>query len=505
MRLMLFLFLPLFLWATTLHLATSSNPSRLNPILATDTASSEIAGFLFNGLVKYDKDGQEIIGDLAESYYFEDNRTLVFNLRRGVLWHDGAPFSADDVVFTYQVIHAPSVVSPYTSTFRMVESVTAPDPLTVRVVYKKPYYKALETWMMGVLPRHILANEPDIMGSSFNLSPVGTGPYRLERFEFSKEIALTAFDRYFEHRPHIDNIAFHVIPDPMTRFLMLKSGQIDLGMLEAMQYERQVDAEFFDQFRSLESIAFSYTYLGFNLRLEKFKDPRVRRALSLAIDRQELVDILFLGHGRVCTGPFLPGGPAFNAGMTAPTPSLEAAKKLLKEAGYDEKHPLTFEIATSNSNAIRPYAAQILQYQLAKIGVTVTLRIMEWQAFLNMIVFPRKFETVLLGWSLSLTPDPYLLWHSESDKTGGFNFIGYHDDEVDALIDRMQHTVERGKLSEIWRTLFARIVEDDPYLFLYIPDDITVVDKGIGPVIPAVNGIWHNFIEWRIERPELEK
>lgn len=499
MRFLILFLIPLIVSASTLHLAIASNPSRINPLIATDATSSEIASFIFNGLVKYDKDGKEIIGDLAESYRFEDNRTVVFNLRHDVRWHDGEPFSSRDVLFTYHLINDPSVVTPYTSTFRMVESVTAPDAYTVRVVYKHPYYQALETWMMGILPYHLLKDEDQMMSSAFNLHPVGTGPYRLSRFEFSKNIELKAFGDYFEHRPHIDRIAFHVVPDPMTRFLMLKSGQIDIDVLEAMQFERQVDPGFFKRFGTYESIAHSYTYLGFNLRLEKFKDPRVRRALSLAIDRQELVDILFLGHGRVCTGPFLPGGPAFNAAVEAPEPDREKARALLKEAGYDEAHPLTFEIATSNVNSIRPYAAQILQHQLAKVGVKVTLRVMEWQAFLNMVVFPRKFETVLLGWSLSLTPDPYLLWHSDNDKSGGFNFIGYHNDTVDAQIMRMEETVDRKKLSLVWQEIFAGIVADDPYLFLYIPDEILVANRKIVGIVPAINGIWHNFIDWKLQ------
>jgi peptide/nickel transport system substrate-binding protein len=489
----------LSLHASTLHLAASSNPSRINPILATDSASSEIAGFIFNGLVKYDKDAKAIIGDLAESYRFENNTTLRFTLRENVTWQDGVPFTAEDVVFTYELINSPKVVSPYTSTFRMVSSVEAPDARTVRVVYKEPYFKALETWMMGILPKHLLEQETDIMGAKFNTAPVGTGPYRLEKLEFSKNIELEAYEGYFEHRPKIDRIVFHVIPDPMTRFLMLKSGQLDIGALEAMQFERQVEPSFFEAFRDIEQISHSYTYLGFNLRLEKFRDPRVRRALSLAIDRQALVDILFLGHGRVCTGPFLPGGPSFNAEVETPRRDIEAAKRLLKEAGYDETHPLSFEIATSNSSAVRPYAAQILQHQLSKIGVNVTLRVMEWQAFLNMVVFPREFETVLLGWSLSLSPDPYLLWHSDNDKPGAFNFIGYHNAELDAMVDQMQYTVDRTRLAEIQREIFARIVADDPYLFLYIPNSITVVDRRIRNIEPSINGIWHNFIEWEME------
>ncbi len=485
--------------ASTLHLSTSSNPSRINPILATDSASSEISNYIFNGLVKYDKDAKNIIGDLAEKFYFEDNVTLIFELKSGVKWQDGEPFSAKDVLFTYELINSPQVVSPYTSTFRMVESVEVINDLKLKVIYKEPYFKALELWMSGILPQHLLKDEKNIMSSRFNMNPVGTGPYRLTKLEFSKNIELGANDAYFEHRPKIDKIIYHVIPDANTRFLMLKTKKIDVGSLEAMQIERQIEPSFFDTYKVIEEIAHAYTYLGLNLRREKFQDPRVREALSLAVDREELVDILFMGHGQVCTGPFLPGGPSFNAEVKAPKQDLKRARELLKEAGYDASNPFSFEIATSNSSSIRPYAAQILQHQLAKVGVKVELRVMEWQAFLNTVVFPREFDTVLLGWSLSLSPDPYLLWHSDSDKPGAFNFIGYHNTKVDDLIETMQGTIEREELAKIQQQIFSDVVADNPYLFLFIPNSIQVVDKKIKNIEPSLNGIWHNYIEWEIQ------
>jgi len=487
------------LMAQTLHLSTSTNPSRLNPLLAVDAGSSEIAGFIFNGLVKYDKEGKNIIGDLASSYEYKDDVTLVFHLRHNVTWHDGEAFSSDDVVFTFDLIHSPKVVTPYTSTFRMVKSVKALDKYTIEVVYKKPYFKALETWMMSVVPKHILEHEENIMGSSFNKAPIGTGPYRLTKLEFSKNIELTAYKDYFEHKPLIEKISFHVIADPTTRFLMLKSKQIDIGSLEPMQLERQVKKKFFDNYKKIEQISHSYTYLGFNLRVKKFQDARVREALSLGINRQELVDILFLGHGQICKGPFLPGGPSFNKKVQTPVPDAKRAIALLKEAGYDKNNPFEFEIATSNSSEVRPYAAQILQHQLAKIGVKVHLRVMEWQAFLNMVVFPRKFETVLLGWSLSLTPDPYLVWHSDNDKPGAFNFIGYKNEKVDKLIKEAEGLVDRQKLSVVQQEIFKDIVDDNAYLFLFIPNSISVIDKRISPIEPTINGFWHNQIEWKIQ------
>ncbi len=490
------LFLSINLFSSTLHLATSANPSRLNPILATDSSSSEITGFLFNGLVKYDKDLSTIIGDLAEEFYFEDDTTLLFKIKKNVKWHDGKPFSAKDVVFTYEVLISSKISSPYSANFRFVKSVEVVDELTVRVKYKEPYFKALETWMMGILPHHILKDEQNLMNSSFNTNPVGTGAYKLHQLEHSKNIILSAYDEYFEGRAKIDTISFHVIADPMTRFLMLKSSALDVGSIEPMQYERQLDDGFFKKFNIYENISQSYTYLGFNLRLEKFKNPNVREALSLAIDREELVKILFFNHAKVCSGPFLPGTKAFNEDVKVPQQNIQKAKELLREAGYDENNPFTFEIATSNSSEIRPYAAQILQHQLKKAGVVVTLKVMEWQAFLNMTVFPRKFDSVLLGWGLSPTPDPYMFWHSQSDKKGGFNLVGYHNPQMDKMIEESQSMVDGEKLSNIWREMFKIITDDNPYLFLYIPNSITAISKEIKNVEPSPAGIWHNYIEW---------
>ncbi|WP_304545822.1 peptide-binding protein [Sulfurimonas microaerophilic] len=484
------------LFASTLHLATSANPSRLNPLLATDSSSGEIAGFIFNGLVKYDKDNKNIIGDLAKNYYFKDDKTLVFELRKGVKWHDGETFSAKDVLFTYETLNSDKISSPYSSGFRFVENVKILDDYRVEVHYKKPYFKALETWMMGIIPEHILKNEKNMMSSKFNTNPIGTGPYKLEKLEFSKDIELKAFDEYFEGRAKIDKIAFHVIADSMTSFLMLKSSKLDLGSLEPMAYERQLNKEFFNNFNIYEKISLSYTYLGFNLREKKFQNPDVREALSLAIDRQELVDILFFKHAKVCTGPFLPGSAAFNPDVKAPKQDIQKAKLLLKKAGYDANNPFTFEIVTSNSSKIRPYAAEILQHQLAQAGVIVKLRVMEWQAFLNTVVFPHKFDAVLLGWGLSPTPDPYMFWHSDNDKTGGFNLVGYKNKKIDKMIEESQAMVDREALAKKWQEMFSIITNDNPYLFLYIPNSITAVNKDIKNIEPALSGIWHNYIRW---------
>ena len=169
--------------------------------------------------------------------------------------------------------------------------------------------------------------------------------------------------------------------------------------------------------------------------------------------------------------------------------------KELKEAGYDENNPFTFELSTSASGT-GSYSAQILQHQLAKAGIVMKLRVMEWQAFLNTVVLPRKFEAVLMGWSLGLKPDAYSIWHSESRRKGGFNFVGYQNETVDQLIKQAEKTVDQEAFDALYREIFALIVEDNPYLFLVIPNSITVVNKAISPVSSSIIGVMHNTIDW---------
>lgn len=145
---------------------------------------------------------------------------------------------------------------------------------------------------------------------------------------------------------------------------------------------------------------------------------------------------------------------------------------------------------------IRPYAAEIMQRQLAEVGVRVSLRVMEWQAFLNTVVAPRKFDTVLLGWALSLTPDPYALWHSDSDVPGGFNLVGYRSSKTDRLIEEMEGSVDPEKIAALQRRIYERIAHDNPYLFLVVPNDINVYSRSIRGIKPTINGIWEDYIDW---------
>ena len=493
------LFITLFatlMQSSTLQLSISSSPSRINPLLATDSASSEISNWIFNGLVKFDKDGK-IIGDLAKKFYFENNTTLIFELKEGVKWHDGEIFDAEDVLYTFNLLHSPKLLTPYKDDFKYIKSVKIINPHKIKVVYKEAYFRALSIWMMGILPEHLWKNEKNPMTSKLNKMPIGTGAYMLKKaFKVNEKIILEANPYYLPHKPNIDTIKYNYIGDASTEFIILKAKKLDIGSLNPLQINRQLNSDFKSYYNIIEQPSQSYTYMGFNLRKDKFKNKKIREAINYAIDKQKLIDLLFFSHGKICNGPFMPNSPVYPDDYKPNSYNPEKAKKILKELGFSKNNPFKFELITNTGNDIRINASQIIQYQLAKVGIKMSIRTMEWQSFLNTVVMPHQFEAVLMGWSLSLIPDAYSIWHSDGDKQGGFNFIGYKNKQVDNLIIKSQRIIDSKKFAKEYQKIFKLIADDIPYIFLYIPNSITVVNKKIEGIKPSLIGIMHNSTDW---------
>ena len=485
--------------ASEFHRSISSSPNRINPLLAIDSASSEITDWLFNGLVKFDKNAN-IVPDLAKSWKFENNTTLIFKLKENIKWHDGVKFTAEDVIYTYNLLSSKKLTTPYSSSFKDVKSVELIDKFTIKVVYKKPYFKALNIWMMGILPKHLWEKEKKPMQSKLNKFAIGTGAYKMiKAFEVNKQIVLVANKEYYEGKPKIDKIIYHFVGDESTNFLMLKANKLDISSLSPMQVDRQLNKEFKENFNIYERASNSYTYMGLNLRKAPFNNPKIREAIALAVNKQELIDLLFFSHAKECSGPFMPGTNVYPKDFKPLGYNPKKAQELLKELGYTKSNPLEFTISTSSSD-IRVKAAEVIQQQLLKIGVKAKIRVMEWQAFLNTVIHPRKFEAMILGWSMPLTPDAYSLWHSKADKKGGFNLVGYHNSKVDKLITKAKSEIDRDKFGKIYQEIFKTIVKENPYIFLFIPNSITSVNKKVKGVEPSVIGIEHNFKDWTIDR-----
>ena len=270
-------------------------------------------------------------------------------------------------------------------------------------------------------------------------------------------------------------------------------------MKNKILYHSVLAKEFNEKFQIFENQSFSYTYLGFNLKTKKWQEKRLREAIALAIDKQEIIDILFFSHGKVATGPFLPGSFAFNRNIKGVQYNTKKATELLASLGYNKKNRFTFTLHTSANNPTRLNTALVLQHQLQKVNIDMKIKVLEWQAFLNTVVLPKKFDAILLGWGLGLMPDARSIWHSASDTKGGFNLVGYKNEKVDKAIELAETTTDPKKLATLYQEIFAHITNDTPYLFLYIPNSITAVSKKVHNVSDSFIGIGHNQNNWVLQ------
>ncbi|MDD5166237.1 MAG: peptide-binding protein [Candidatus Omnitrophica bacterium] len=484
----------------------------LIPILASDSASSEVSSMVFNGLVKYDKD-INLIGDLAESWEIKnDGLVIVFHLRKNILWHDGQPFTAGDVEFTYKKLIDPNTKTPYSGDFERVKSFEVLDDYTVKVTYKEPFAPGLSSWGMPVIPKHLLKTE-DLNVTKFSRRPIGTGPYKFKSWKAQDKIELESNRNYFEKRPYIDRYIYRVIPDESTIFLELQTQGLDSVGLTPLQYTRQTDNPFFKKYyRKFRIPSFSYVYLGYNLNNPKFSDLRVRQALNYAVDKAEIIKIVLLGLGEVATGPFIPQGWAYDKNVLPAPFDPQKAVKLLNEAGWVDSNgdgwldkngePFEFTIITNQGNEERIKVAQIIQRRLKDIGIRVKIKIIEWSVFLTEFIEKKKFEAVLLGWSLSRDPDNYDIWHSSKTKEGEFNFIGYKNEEVDRLLVEARRTFDQEKRKAYYQAIQRILYTEQPYMFLYVPDSLFILHSRFQGVKPAPIGIGYNFIDWWVPKSQ---
>jgi peptide/nickel transport system substrate-binding protein len=496
----------------TIIFGSIGEPSNLIPALASDSASSDVNGLVYNGLVRYNKN-LVLEGELAESWEISPDRlTITFHLRKGIKWHDGAPFTADDVLFTYRLYTDPKTPTAYAEDYRQVAHAEAPDPHTFRVTYEKPFAPALDSWGVSIHPKHLL-DGVDVTKSPLARHPVGTGPFRFVEWKAGEKVVLESNPDYFEGQPYVKRVVYRIIPDLSTQFLELQSGGLDFMTLTPLQYQTQTDTPAFNRrFNKYRYLAFGYTYLGYNLRRPMFQDKRVRQALSCAINQQEIIDGVLLGLGQPATGPYKTDTWVYNPNVRRYPYDPAKARALLAEAGWRDSdgdgivdkdgQPLAFTIVTNQGNDLRVKTGEIIQRRFREVGVDVRLRVIEWASFLKEFINPGNFDATILGWTGGPEPDQYNIWHSSKTGPRELNFIQFRNAEADELLERGRRTFDQAERKRIYDRFQEILAEEQPYTFLYIPDALPVVAKRFHGIEPAPAGIMHNFIKWYVPLAE---
>jgi peptide/nickel transport system substrate-binding protein len=495
-----------------LVLSSIGDASNLIPMLASDSSSHAVAGFIFNGLVKYDKD-YTIVGDLARSWDIEnDGRLLRFHLRNDVLWHDGEKFTAHDVMFTYRLIIDPGTPTAYAEKYKLVKSARVMDEYTFEVEYEKPLAPALISWgALQILPEHLLKGQ-DITKTPFARSPVGTGPFRFVGWKTGQKITLKANETFFDGMPYFMGINYRIIPDQNTEFLELKAGSIDMMDLTPLQFLRQTDTpEFKERYTKYRYLADGYTYLGFNLKKKPFDDVLVRQAIAYAVDKEEIIKGVLQGLAEVATGPYKPGTMWYDAKVRGYPHDPGKARQLLMDAGYLDRNgdgvvekdgkPLVLNIITNQGNALREKTAQIIQQRLKAVGIDVKIRIIEWTVFLKQYVDKGNFDAVILGWNILQDPDLFNVWHSSQAVKGGLNFVGFKDEEIDRLLVDGRETYDNARRKQCYDRIQEILAEQQPYVFLYVPYSLPAVSSRIRGIVPAPAGITYNLEKWYVPKP----
>ncbi len=508
--------------------AMIGNPSLFNPILSADTASSDIEGFIFQGLVRYDENMQRV-GSLAHDWEIsEDNLEWTFFLREGVTWQDGEPFTTADVEFTIgTTAFNEDYPGPRASMFDLLEEIVVVDDYTITFILSEPFGPFMNNIGFSIIPQHIYDPEvseeynvaiADMYEHPANLNPIGTGPYNYGEWVEGEYIDLVRNPDYWNSpEPYIETILFRFVEDLATAVASLEAGEIDLlaGIPDDDLLRVVLNLQDTHNFYEYQELV--YDWIGFQFREEPFLDHfgfnpfhdlRVRQAFAHAVNRQAFLDDILQGRGTLMNSHIPPNSWAYSEDVHVYEYDPDIANDLLTEAGWiwrdgddyrtwedDESIVLHFDIYTNIGNNRREQITVLTQQDLAEVGVSLELQWIEWATLLNNYVFTAEYQLLVIGWSLGADPDAYSIFHT--DATGMLNLGFYSNEEIDDLLIKGRTTVDiderRGYYQE-----FAEILSYDlPYVFLFTRDITTAVDKKVHDITVGALGLWW-FDRWYI-------
>lgn len=525
-----------------------SDPEQLNPLTSSDAAASSLLQYIFQSLLTRDPRTLELQPLIAGTRptISEDKLTYTFTIRRDVHFQDGRPLTGADVLFSIKAIKHPLVNAPFLRVyFNSVTDARLLDDFTIQFKIKEPYF--LNESVLGgidILPRHYYDPEnllkdvtvadlggpierlspaakkfADQFNKNYSRNPMGSGPYKFHGWKTGREIELARDLNYWGYgkagvdQPFVDRHRYRIINNMDAALVRLKSGGLDEMGLTPIQHVRGTGSERFKRdYQKYEYFAPNYSYIGWNNNHPIFRDKTTRKAMTYFTNRAQMIKSILFGLGEVVEGPIYFFRPEYDKTLASYAFDPQKGRELLKEAGWSDtdgdgildkvidgqKVPLRFEIKINSGNTTRKSVALVLQDELRKHGVDVSVREIDWTIFLG-DVKARKFDAVILGWSMSVSePDAYQVWHSSQSANQGSNHISYKNERVDRILEQYRREFDPNKRIELYRE-FQRILSDEqPYTFLFVGKSVVAAHRRIHGIEVFAGGI--RPIDWWVPK-----
>ena len=478
---------------STFYRHLSAQPETLHPIRASDAFSSFVREYVVEKLLIRNLDSNELEPSLAEKWEISpDYKTYTFYLRKGVLWHDGKPLTAEDVHFSLSAhLDVSYGGAHYLSYFENIERAEVIDSHTIKFYAKKKHFGNFEKFalLLNVIPKHIYKDRK----TKLNRSLIGSGPYILDKYDQNKKIVLKRNINWWGNKIkkdeyRFDQIVFRIIPSDNDALLRMEQGQLDyMGLNSESYFKKTLKAPWGDRIlkQRIQNLSpKSYSFVAWNLKNPLFKDQKVRKALSYLMNRELMNEKFYYNSYALTAGPMHTQGKHVDPDVKPILFSPEKALKLLKEAGWKDSNQngildkkINNQIVEFHWTLIFPNKSveknlTIYQEDLKKVGLKLSLKLLEWVSFMKALN-ERNFDAVTLAWSPGAADDdwhPKQIWHSSSIANQGSNFISYNNPEVDQLIDSAEVEMNPVKRGEVLKKLYKVIAEDYPYTFMFNPD-----------------------------------
>ncbi|HXV79118.1 MAG TPA: ABC transporter substrate-binding protein [Candidatus Binatia bacterium] len=468
-----------------------SNPLQLDPRYSTDANSVRIGSLIYDSLLHFDGNSQ-LQPELAENWQRIDPRTYVFDLRRNIRFHNGAPLTAADIKFTYESILQAEHRSPKRALLKQLQAIEQLGSHRVRFRLKAPHAPFPEHFTIGIVP----AGSPENTGSRAG-PPPGSGPFVLASLQSGETVTLKANPSYWEGKPSLAGLVFKVVPDAMVRVLEFKKGSIDFMQNDLEPdilpwIERNTDADI----EALQGTTFQY--IGINLTHPVLRHKKVRQALALAIDRRSIVRHLLKDLGAPATGLLSPLNWAYEDAVHKWPYNPEHAKQLLDGAGFldpDGDGPRSrFKLSFKSTNLdLRRRIAEALKEQLQHVGVELEIRTYEWGTFFGDIK-KGNFHLYSLAWVGIQDPDIYYqIFHSASVPPNGDNRGHYSNTLVDQLLEKGRKAMDTAERKRIYGEVQRILAEDLPYIPLWWWKNVVVKTPSLQGFVPYPDGDFTSF------------